>query len=972
MKQLLLVFLMLFGSTLISQAEEPAVLNHATLLQQMKEQYAQPTSSVLAKSLGTLPDKGNTVLRKLVLESEPLAESFTAELLWQLFVQKNWSNDLCNLAADLLKSSDPVAVTYAEWALAIRVGWENSAEVAPWSETMENPPQWFTQWLAFPQERLTELEYWRIGVSHSVHYSHPALYGTAVRFLERTSGVLKEIVEKKDSVRQTAAQNAFTEAEKILRQMAVEKDMLVLRQLYSRFRLQTRKVVLLNPSLDFEEILFTKRHSVHGLRNITGSQYPWSHKPGGDLCVKTGWNPTDPVREILSNQLGPGHVHGTDLHWDGERIVFGYAQQPVWPLPKPTHQNDAHHFFGLRKQTPPLHLYEIRLDGTGLRQITDHPFWGDFEPTYASDGSIVFASDRSGRSSECGNFNADHTVINLYRCNADGSDVRMISDNKDIDRYPHALDNGLIGYTRWEYQERHFTEVHAFWTVRPDGTYAEAAYKQHFSTPWALRDTRSVPNSNKYVSIATGHHTLAYGQIVLFDLLGGPNDASRLMAVTPNITTGEGPSVRKTVPQGGIIDNIGRYSGPFPLSETTFLASYSSHIPGFQGKLGGDTQFAIFLTDVYGNKELLHRERIYSCDFPTPVKKRNVPFQIADGRMSTEDFPWPICYVEDIYKGMPQVERGKVKYLRIMQRIGWPLDEKIGAMRYIPKNAWDKIYGFWSWAPAREIGLVPVEEDGSANFYVPANQAIYFQALDENKVEVRRMRSHISLENGESRGCIGCHETQAKVVSAKPGTFPQALGRLPSLPQEPAWGSENLLAYETHIQPVFNRHCIACHNDEQMDGNFNLSNRRDETTGMLQSYLTLFPDGVMSGLRNEKITDAKTGQITERLPLVSLSNRHSGAGVTNVQQFGSSQSRLIRTLLDDPFHADEIRGKMSEEEWSVLVSWVDANAPYYDTFYNRRPEQGEKPIRDIRKTFPIPMHETVMISEKNIDRTDTP
>ena len=62
--------------------------------------------------------------------------------------------------------------------------------------------------------------------------------------------------------------------------------------------------------------------------------------------------------------------------------------------------------------------------------------------------------------------------------------MQRLSDNKDIDRYPHSLDDGTIGYTRWEYQERHFFEVHSIWAVRPDGTMADAVFKQHLPAPY--------------------------------------------------------------------------------------------------------------------------------------------------------------------------------------------------------------------------------------------------------------------------------------------------------------------------------------------------------------------------------------------------------------------------------------------------------------------------------------------------------
>jgi len=41
-------------------------------------------------------------------------------------------------------------------------------------------------------------------------------------------------------------------------------------------------------------------------------------------------------------------------------------------------------------------------------------------------------------------------------------------------------------------------------------------------------------------------------------------------------------------------------------------------------------------------------------------------------------------------------------------------------------------------------GVVPVYEDGSAHFTVPADRNTFFQALDESYMEVQRMRSFVN------------------------------------------------------------------------------------------------------------------------------------------------------------------------------------------------------------------------------------
>jgi hypothetical protein len=122
------------------------------------------------------------------------------------------------------------------------------------------------------------------------------------------------------------------------------------------------------------------------------------------------------------------------------------------------------------------------------------------------------------------------------------------------------------------------------------------------------------------------------------------------------------------------------------------------------------------------------------------------------------------------------------------------------------RNAMAK--GGRNWTPARVIGTVPVEADGSAVFRVPADTPVYFQLLDANHMELRRMRSFISFQPGEVRGCVGCHETRPQ--SAAPDRFPLALRREPAIPTPPPWGTRPM-SFLRDVQPVLDRNCVACH-----------------------------------------------------------------------------------------------------------------------------------------------------------------
>jgi hypothetical protein len=59
---------------------------------------------------------------------------------------------------------------------------------------------------------------------------------------------------------------------------------------------------------------------------------------------------------------------------------------------------------------------------------------------------------------------------------------------------------------------------------------------------------------------------------------------------------------------------------------------------------------------------------------------------------------------------------------------------------------------------------------------------------------------------------------------------------------------------------------------------------------------------------------------------------------------------LIPLLRDDPLHRGEVQ--LSAEQWRALVTWIDANAPYYDAFYNRRPPGKGAPVRNIFPRLP--------------------
>ncbi len=674
------------------------------------------------------------------------------------------------------------------------------------------------------------------------------------------------------------------------------------RTLYLRARRAWRKLAFAEPALDFDRLLFVKRFTQETYPDVCLNHMPWVSRPGGDLCIVSGWKAeTEPkVQTLLKGALGPGHVHGIDLWWDASRVVFGYAKSPGDGPVKGFPGRLGH---DARLAAEPIHLFEIGSDGKGLRQLTGHKSWSDLDPAYCPNGDIVFVSERCATSLQCNEYDKDETSCNLYVMHPNGNGIRRLSANKDGDYVPHALDDGTIGYTRWEYHERNLMENQSLWTIHPDGTGADALYKQHMSQPLALYDARSLPGGKKLVAVAGGHHTLYCGPVVLVDRSTGMNDARGLTIVTPNVMPPEGGMTGLPVAEGGVHDRGGVYMNPWPLTEKQFLVSYTCR------EQTDPRGYALYLIDVFGTKELIYRDPAISSFAPIPLRPRPVPPRLPD--MTDPAAETATCTLSNVAYGVEGLDPQRIRYVRVAEIIAWPYEMQSGGQRYGEHHM--HAPQLPNWTPVRILGDVPLDRDGSARFTVPVDRMIYFQLLDADRMELRRMRSFISFQPGETRGCVGCHETRCAAGAA---VSSEAAARGAATPLLPPWGPRTL-NFLRDVQPVLDRHCTACHGGLKPAGGIDFS-------GGLTSHNKDIPGYGWN--RAYETMRAKR--------LVAVASVNADLSVTPPLAFGSHKSKLIEVLRDGPCGQ---RVKLDQEDWLRLTMWIDANAPYHDGFVNKRP-----------------------------------
>ncbi|NQV32414.1 MAG: hypothetical protein HQ515_06950, partial [Phycisphaeraceae bacterium] len=617
-----------------------------------------------------------------------------------------------------------------------------------------------------------------------------------------------------------------------------------------------RKIAFSNPLLDMDEILFIKRHrSIYN--HMCDQYYGMTAHPGGGLYVLSdpfGRHPV--VRDVLADSVvkggrlkgqklsggpnkkwrlsfdGLGNLSGEEteggnflapeLSYDGKQILFAYVECRG----DRTHD---HHTDPTRGHWAPgrsYHVFKVNVDGSGLEQLTDGT-WNDFDPCWLPNGRIAFISERRGGYLRCGRACPTYTVYDMA---ADGSDILGLSPHETNEWQPSVTHDGMILYTRWDYVDRHGCTVHLPWTMTPDGRDPRAVHG-NFS-PRGVRpdmelDLRAIPGSQKFVATAAPHHSQAFGSIVMVDPRVPDDDA---MAPVKRVT----PDVWFPESQGGTES----YGTAWPLSETYFLCVYDAAM-NVRG-LGSKGNYGIYLVDAFGNKELIYRDPEIACQSPMPLRARTkppiIPVMSARGSKGVQEGTMAVLNVYDAIRAWP--DKTRIAALRVIQIL--PMTTPSGLHPHeiglrLPSGGDSVIL-------ARNIlGTVPVEADGSANFVVPANVELYFQALDEEGLAVQSMRSATNVQPGERLVCQGCHEpkNQAPVVPQK---IALAMQREPSRIQADVDGTHPF-SYPRLVQPVLEKHCIKCH-DENTDEAPDLS-RKIVAKGrnkFYQSYFSLAPD----------------------------------------------------------------------------------------------------------------------------------
>lgn len=648
-------------------------------------------------------------------------------------------------------------------------------------------------------------------------------------------------------------------------------------------------------ALDFP-ILFSKEHNYQGLHIYDAF---FQHRPGGGIYVlENPWAPKDEqrVRAVIDattpETLGEGVYSSPALSYDAKRVVFAF---------KGSAQGNTE-------------LYEIGIDGVGLRQVTNFDAganvyygagsgWHDVQPSYLPDGRIVFTSTRYSGLVPC----ANNAVAVLFVVNPDGSNLHTLSVNNVTEFNPSVLDDGRILFGRWEYIDKNALTIQSLWTVFPDGTNETALYSNNMVFPEAVLQAKQVPgNPGLVVGTFAAHNGPPRGAIAMVDITGDKNDENAIFNFeyhdVPTFDRGQ------SCDPWALNENLVLYSGmisePLPTEKPT-----SPHQPERIGAVLPQPpgQYnSLLLIDRSGKRVEVLSDDSIDLHSPIPVVPRALPRIVP--KMIDEEQTVGRFFVKDVYKGLNGVERGSVKWLRVIEETS-RVTASPGSNGL---NQTFSISAALAWSPKIYLGIVSVKENGSVYFEVPTGRAVYFQLLDENYRMIRGMRTFIQASPGFTRGCVGCHEYgPPELTELGAARYPvDAVEKL----RDESWGG-GYLDYPTHIQPIWDAKCVSCHGGERLDAGLDLS-------GAPTRLFNISYENLTSRRRNQYQVDLIAGVCCMN------GTAYYSCKFFEPYEHGSGKAPLADILLNDPVH----KGLLTQEERELVFTWIDSNGIYYGTW----------------------------------------
>jgi len=692
-----------------------------------------------------------------------------------------------------------------------------------------------------------------------------AAYADGRQYLQR----LDVLAEEVDALKQEAAQGA-PDAQKELNK--AKEALVALR----------REALLANPLLNFDKLLVVKRGNRSPALGLPKNWQSNSSLPArgfdDEIAVLSPVNPDGRLSTLFRPEEDK-FVGDVDLDFDARKMLFSMiGPNGRWQI------------------------FEIRADGTGLRQLTgEEPDVDSYDACYLPDGRILFTSTACFIGVPCV-YGSSHVAV-LYQMDADGTNIRQLCFDQEHDWCPTVLNNGRVLYARWEYTDTPHSNTRLLFHMNPDGTGQMEYYGSNSYWPNSIFYARPIPgHPTKVIAVIGGHHdNPRMGELVLFDPARGRREAAGALQRIP----GYGKRVEPIVRDGLTRNSWPKFLHPYPLSEKYFLVSC---------KPTPRSEWGIYLVDVFDNLVLVKEVPGYAMLEPIPFRAVPRPPVVPDKvDLARKD---ALVYLPDIYSGdgLKGIPRGKVKALRLFT-YHFAYQGMGGLLGVVGMDG--------PWDIKRVLGTVPVHEDGSAKFRIPANTPISLQPLDEEGKALQLMRSWMTAMPGEVVQCAGCHEPQNTAPATRQTL---ALNRPPD-EISPWYGPMRGFSYPREVQPVIDRYCVGCHDGQPRPDGSTTPNLRGDVR--ITDWKQITPG--RGGDRGGKFSVG----YYELSRYVRRPGIESDYHLLEPMEFHADTTQLVQMLKKGHYNVE-----LDDEAWDRLITWIDLNCPYHGTWGEELADPG--------------------------------
>ena len=726
---------------------------------------------------------------------------------------------------------------------------------------------------------------------------------------------------------------------------------------YLRHRFASRAALLADPRFKAtleKGILFNTRRPPTW-NHCVAQYFGWRQRPGGSLLVLEAPGRSLKTRDVIAGRMPRGCYLEPRLSYDASRALFAFVETdgPLDPYSMPVNEKGADdHYY---------HLWAVNMDGTGLKQLT-RGVYEDFMPEFLPDGDIAFMSSRRRSQSRCFWYGYSNRwqAYTMFRMKPDGGDIRQLSWNDVAEWFPTMANNGELLFARWDYIDRDAVRHQNLWSMRPDGTNPKAVWGNETPSPHCTFQPRAIPGSRKIACVASAHHALAGGPLVLID----PSVDENSEAAVTHITPGHYPECedrnKHDYDDASPSAHNDWYNSPHPYGEDLFLVCWSRAPMQYEpSRPAPSDSLGLYVLSADGQREVLWRDGCLCACSPQPLVARPVPPKLEsqfDRKLAAEKKGE--VFLANVYRGLTNAVPGSLKEVRVVQ-----IFPRTAPDQYRPNT------GRGGHENARAVlGTAPLEADGSARFIVPAETPILFQVLDKDGFAWRTMRSTTSLMPGERVSCVGCHESKRE-VSYGPisGALKQPARELVRTPEAGRpWG------FVENVQPILDAKCASCHNDEKPPKGIALTRTPDPRFGQKSHVVEVGPLQYSAPFTRSYATLCFTDEPTGRKPnamkfekpfqwwKVRMGKDRWGRPAPMVPCW--VEYNPVQTTPEGPgvnalgsgLVGKLSRGKhgkmLTDAEMRVIATWIDLNATFYGCY--------EEPcLTKQLKGEPIPMPE---------------